>query len=1127
MADYYNGLSTSSIFKLWMISVILLGYCLGQDEKEEEFIVNNTLVKFWADKLGELLNEASREHSGIDFLLQKYKERESDLNIKDRKGKQLLDDVNAAITEFLKKKVEAVGNIVVAAEDAFKNYYDYSTEPPTEYRNALNNSLEDVFMNITGYETTGVLYSNSTIHVPTVVYDKDPDLLRGINATSVLDQVFQDNLEKDTSLTWQYFGSTIGYMRNYPGVLWNLPVTDDKVLNLFDSRRRSWYSQAVAPPKTVLFMVDVSGSQTGLAIGMTRLMVNSTIDSLDGNDFFNILTFNDTTKVVESCYENTLVQATYENKEYMKGRLQAIEPHEESNVCNAFDKAFDALARMRGGAGNNCSETIMLFTDGVEFTCEEVFQARNANKSVRVFTYLLGELVQHAKILQRIACNNHGMYSRIRVRSDVPETVAEYLPILGRPLAQEGVKPIVWTNTYRDFKTNNLTISVSQPVHNQTAIGKATGNVIGAAGVDIPLESIQRIASPYKFGVNGYFFMITNNGYVTSHPQHKFESNGWEIPGISTQDITDIEQSESSDELRESMINQDSGNMTMSVEVTSDDMRRVVVLRPTYFYSPISSTPFSLAVVLDKDGNKVIDPPKLIQVEGDKIILAEDQDNLTYAIAALEGINGLKLAEWVPCELIANFTVTLPNEKMVVQFLKEVVAKKKLTVRCDIDWINLLLLDLNITNGYNESLPSTYSSDFISSFVATTSGLNQECLYQKVEDGVCQVRDSTESFTLNHPNTLAEDYFQRALNDAVKKNPEDIAFVYSAPLKGNDEINLVVNDTLVTAYSALKFTDKVVAVAGVQMSLSSVLKVFNDVTSMTNPDCEIKEERNDPKQCEHTCDTPGISCVLMDSDGYILACKDETEIGSHIAKAEPILFENMLYKGFFNSLSYIDHQGLCKINMTYHPASGWSLLNPLSQMKNLMMGLTERFILILMTFNWYEWLSVLAMPTVVPPEDTTIPTENINITTRDEEYRRCDLDYRYYKLNNSLLSNANDVGIANPAYCPEDCKNSYSMFSVPNTNLVLLVLASTGCDTCNPLPKLYVPEATEFGYNTSEELRCDSLWKPRLRLAPDSCSLSTNVSKSMEVDCSSSFLRPSWILLALATFHLFVRSCLV
>lgn len=26
----------------------------------------------------------------------------------------------------------------------------------------------------------------------------------------------------------------------------------------------------------------------------------------------------------------------------------------------------------------------------------------------------------------------------------------------------------------------------------------------------------------------------------------------------------------------------------------------------------------------------MIDPPKLIQVEGDKIILAEDQDNLTY-----------------------------------------------------------------------------------------------------------------------------------------------------------------------------------------------------------------------------------------------------------------------------------------------------------------------------------------------------------------------------------------------------------------------------------------------------------------------------------------------------------------
>lgn len=52
----------------------------------------------------------------------------------------------------------------------------------------------------------------------------------------------------------------------------------------------SRYSHAISPPKIVLFLVDVSGSQTGLAISMTRLMVDTTIDSLGDDDFFNVLT---------------------------------------------------------------------------------------------------------------------------------------------------------------------------------------------------------------------------------------------------------------------------------------------------------------------------------------------------------------------------------------------------------------------------------------------------------------------------------------------------------------------------------------------------------------------------------------------------------------------------------------------------------------------------------------------------------------------------------------------------------------------------------------------------------------------------------------------------------------------
>ena len=45
----------------------------------------------------------------------------------------------------------------------------------------------------------------------------DPDVVNGIYVTESLNKVFQDNHNKDPTLTWQYFGSSTGFFRNYPG----------------------------------------------------------------------------------------------------------------------------------------------------------------------------------------------------------------------------------------------------------------------------------------------------------------------------------------------------------------------------------------------------------------------------------------------------------------------------------------------------------------------------------------------------------------------------------------------------------------------------------------------------------------------------------------------------------------------------------------------------------------------------------------------------------------------------------------------------------------------------------------------------------------------------------------------
>lgn len=48
-------------------------------------------------------------------------------------------------------------------------------------------------------------------------FPKDPDILNGVYMSEALNPIFVDNFERDPTLTWQYFGSSTGFFRLYPG----------------------------------------------------------------------------------------------------------------------------------------------------------------------------------------------------------------------------------------------------------------------------------------------------------------------------------------------------------------------------------------------------------------------------------------------------------------------------------------------------------------------------------------------------------------------------------------------------------------------------------------------------------------------------------------------------------------------------------------------------------------------------------------------------------------------------------------------------------------------------------------------------------------------------------------------
>lgn len=53
--------------------------------------------------------------------------------------------------------------------------------------------------------------------VPSMISLSDPDILNGVYMSEALNPVFVENFQRDPTLTWQYFGSSTGFFRIYPG----------------------------------------------------------------------------------------------------------------------------------------------------------------------------------------------------------------------------------------------------------------------------------------------------------------------------------------------------------------------------------------------------------------------------------------------------------------------------------------------------------------------------------------------------------------------------------------------------------------------------------------------------------------------------------------------------------------------------------------------------------------------------------------------------------------------------------------------------------------------------------------------------------------------------------------------
>lgn len=109
--------------------------------------------------------------------------------------------------------------------------------------------------------------------------------------------------------------------------------------------------------------------------------------------------------------------------------------------------------------------------------------------------------------------------------------------------------------------------------------------------------------------MNGYSFIVSNNGYVLLHPDLRPMENGLLKDNYNSIDFTEVEQFHESKgarepgeqlvNLREALVTHEWGKMlNVTVRFHYDRMRRVSLESYDYYYAPLSSTPFSLGLAI-------------------------------------------------------------------------------------------------------------------------------------------------------------------------------------------------------------------------------------------------------------------------------------------------------------------------------------------------------------------------------------------------------------------------------------------------------------------------------------------------------------------------------------------------
>ncbi|XP_044906478.1 voltage-dependent calcium channel subunit alpha-2/delta-2 isoform X12 [Felis catus] len=849
-------------------------------------------MQHWARRLEQEIDGVMRIFGGVQQLREIYKDNRNLFEVQENEPQKLVEKVAGDIESLLDRKVQALKRLADAAENFQKAhrwqdnikeedilYYDAKADaelddPESEdvERGSKASTLRLDFVEDSNFKNK-VNYSYTAVQIPTDIYKGSTVILNELNWTEALENVFIENRRQDPTLLWQVFGSATGVTRYYPATPWRAP----KKIDLYDVRRRPWYIQGASSPKDMVIIVDVSGSVSGLTLKLMKTSVCEMLDTLSDDDYVNVAS---------------------------------------SNITRA-----------------NCNKMIMMFTDGGEDRVQDVFEKYNwPNRTVRVFTFSVGQHNYDVTPLQWMACANKGYYFEIPSIGAIRINTQEYLDVLGRPMVLAGkeAKQVQWTNVYEDALGLGLVVTGTLPVFNLTQDGpgeKKNQLILGVMGIDVALNDIKRLTPNYTLGANGYVFAIDLNGYVLLHPNLKpqvSQGGGQEegklyrmgtpdflpcLPQTTnfrepvTLDFLDAElEDENKEEIRRSMIDGNKGHKQIRTLVKSLDERYVDEVMRNYTWVPIRSTNYSLGLVLPPYSTFYLQANLSDQILQVKLPISKLKDFEFLLPSSFESEGHVFIA---PREYCKDLNASDNNTEFLKNFIELMEKVTPDSKQCNNFLLHNLILDTGITQQLVERVwrdqdLNTYS--LLAVFAATDGGITR-VFPNKAAD------DWTEN-----PEPFNASFYRRSLDNHgyVFKPPHQDALLRPLELE-NDTVGILVSTAVELSLGGRTLRP---AVVGVKLDLEAWAEKFKVLASNRTHQDQPQKQCGPSSHCEMDCEVNNedLLCVLIDDGGFLVLSNQNhqwDQVGRFFSEVDANLMLALYNNSFYTRKESYDYQAAC------------------------------------------------------------------------------------------------------------------------------------------------------------------------------------------------------------------------